>query len=175
MSNTVLTDAQYALLYTDIMVTHAGEFAADVAANNDQVIADAYNAIPSPNWWVWRTAVTRDEFLFSTGAGGTYFEFAGSAFVTLTVQALMLFESLFDSVTGVANPSIDQWRYALSTALGSGSANDTHIRNVSKRVANRVEKLLSAGTGSNGSPAVLGYEGTLRHIDIAHTVRNVPL
>jgi len=175
MSNTILTDAQYALLYTDIIVTCAGEFAADVAANDDQAIADAYNVLPSPDWWVWRTAVSRDEVLFSTGAGGTYFEFAGSDFVTLTVQALMLFESLFASITGIANPSIDQWRYALSIALGSGSANETHICNMSKRVANRVEQFFSTGTGSNGSPAVLEYEGTLRHIDIAHALRNVPL
>lgn len=173
-----LTDAQYVALATDITNTHAAEFAAAVAANDDQAIAATYNALASPDFWVWRTSVSKQEAVGATSQDGTTFTWAGNGFITRSVQELLCWQELFDNAGHAVNPSLANIRQAFAdifSGVGNAAANRTHLTTVARRKALRIERLFAAGTGSTGSPGTLTFEGTVSYLDIAHALRGVPL
>jgi hypothetical protein len=182
-SNT-LTPAQLATLKADI-VANSG-LPTSGANRNDQAIADLYNLPASPDYYVWKSKVSRSEMLYSRGDGGTAFSVSGTGYVTRTIQELMLFESLFDKTTGMANPMNEQTRASFGVSMSGGTtpapANRTHMQAVARRKVSRVERLFvdattQACTGGiaaepNG-PCLMTFEGPISQSQIAAAL-NLP-
>jgi hypothetical protein len=178
---TQLTEAQYADLKTYITVTAKPEFDADIAAGNDQPIADAMNQPFTPTFQVFRTAVSRRELLFTTSPAATNFIFAGDGYITRTLQELTTFHDLFDGTPPSMDPSLPNVQQALldifSGAAGTNAQkNRVHIGNMSRRPVTRAEKIyVTQGAGTNADPGYLVVEKQLTQHDIAKALRNVPL
>lgn len=169
-----LSSAQLVTLRNDIEVVNASEFAAAVAAREDQLIANAYNALASPVFWVWRTSVTKDEVVGKTSQDATTFTWAGNGFITRSVGELMAWQELFGS-DGTINPSLPQVRQAFTdifSGTGNAALNRTHLATVGRRQATRVERIFATGTGTTTSPGLLVVEGLLGYMDIANAFRS---
>jgi len=173
-----LTPAQCATLKTNI--TNDATLTTARTNRQDQVIADAYNANATPTYYVWKSQVNRDDVMFSIGEGGTKFDTAGIGYVTRTVQELMLFESVYNKVTGYMNPMNEQQRdsfiNSMSGATAPAPANRTHVQNVIRRLASRGERLFvdtttqpcTGGTGNKpNGPCLMTFEGPVLTTHIA--------
>lgn len=172
-----LTLAQYTALANDITVVHAAEFAAALAATDDQAIATAYNTLANPDFWVGRTAVSKSEIVGAVSQDGTSFTWAANGFITRSVQELLCWGELFDA-QGEMNMSLPQVKQALIdifSGVGNAASNRTHLAVVGRRKALRVERLFATGTGSTASPGTMAFEGALSYLDIAHALRGVPI
>jgi hypothetical protein len=125
-------------------------------------IAQAFAVTASPDFWVWRSSVGKDELTNSTSIDGTTFNWTGNGFITRSAGEQAAFRELFNGNNSI-NPSLANVRQAFAdifSGTGNAAANRTHLLTVARRKANRGEKLLATGTGSTASPAVLGFEGT---------------
>lgn len=153
---------------------------ADIAANGDLnshpntsdgnfAIAALYNAPTAPDFWVWRTAVTRSEYVNGVGPDGTTFAWTGAGFITRSQGERDAFRELFNH-TGTVNPTHASVRQAFQDVFSGGTqpapANRTHMAAVSRRLATRIEKLLATGTGSTAAPATMGSEGPISYQDV---------
>lgn len=170
-----LTPPQYATLANDITSVHAAEFAAALAATDDEAIAAAYRLAASPDFWVWRTTVSKNEVVGAVSQDGTTFAWAGNGFITRAAGELTAWQELFGS-DGAVNPSLPQVRQAFTdifSGTGNAASNRTHLATVARRKALRIERLFATGTGSTGSPGVLVYEGSLSYLEVAHALRGV--
>jgi hypothetical protein len=167
-----LTPAQYEILKTDILVTNQEEFADMVAAREDQLIADAYNQLASPEFWVWRVVVPKEEMVGEVSQEGTSFTWAGTGFIGKSVQEILTWQELFDARNNL-NPSLPQVRQALIdifSGTGAAASNRTHILSVIRRRATRAEHLFATGTGTPGSPGTMTFVGFISYLDIAYVI-----
>jgi hypothetical protein len=131
-------------------------------------IALAYNAPASPDFWVWRTSVTKDELTNGVGPDGTTFTWAGNGFITRAAGEQAAWRVLF-CVSGSVNTALSNVRQAFTdifSGTGNAAANRTHLSAVSRRKATRAEKLFATGTGSTASPATMGHQGALTYQDV---------
>jgi hypothetical protein len=142
----------------------------------DDVAAAAYNLAASPDFWVWRSRVSKDEFVNSTSIDGTVFSWTGTGFITRSAGEQAAWRELFDA-QGYVNPSLPQVRTAFTDIFSGGTApapaNRTHLATVGRRKATRAEKLFATGTGSTASPAVMGAEGILTDANV-YAARQLP-
>lgn len=170
----MLTASQLTALKADIVA----DATLNAFPNNDDgnfAIAAAYNINASPDFWVWRTRVTKSELVTNVGPEGTTFNWTGNGFITRSVGEQTAWSEIFNGEDAV-NASLANVRQAFSdifSGTGNAAANRTHLLAVSRRKASRAEKLFATGTGSTGSPAVLNFEGTITHQDV-NTARNLP-
>ena len=123
-----------------------------------QEIADAYNLAASPAWYVWRSAVTAEEWAHAIIGGG-----GAGQLDALTASKR---DSLLWACDRTLNPSAPAVRAALDDFCGSQNTLKATIQAAQKRTASRAEKLFSAGTGTSVSPATMGWEGTLTYQDV---------
>jgi hypothetical protein len=178
-----LTTAQLQTLKADIAANTATATwqgvptAINALPNNSDAnfaIADWYNATAAPDFWVWRSSVTKSELVntTSTDADGVTtrtFNWTGTGFITRSQGERDAFAALFNGTNSV-NASLPQVRQAFADIFSGNTApapsNRTHLLNVARRKATRAEKLLAAGTGTAASPATMGFEGTLSYFDV---------
>ena len=124
-------------------------------------IANSLNAMASPEFTVWRTSVTQDEIM-QNGFDWTRVD-------NLSVGKARIWEWMFDNEQHSIDPSKENVRTGIN-AVWVGTAADLAVRAAvyvhCKRLANGAEKLFATGTGSNESPAVTSFEGTLHHLDV---------
>lgn len=162
-----LTPAQLTTLKNDLA---ASEFSG-AAKNSDTAfaVAAAYNANASPDFWVWRTRVSKDELVGATSVDGTTFSWTGTGFITRAQGERDAWRELFNGA-GFCNPSLPSVRQAFadifSGATAPAPANRTHLTATARRKATRAEKLFATGTGSTASPAVMGAEDALTGNDV---------
>jgi hypothetical protein len=132
-------------------------------------IAQVYNLVASPDFWVWRTRVTKEEYTTNVSVDGTTFAWTGSGFITRSQGERDAWNAMF-SGDGTVNPSLANVRQAFQDIFSGGTApapaNRTHLATMSRRKATRGEKLFATGTGSTASPAVLTFEGNLTFDDV---------
>lgn len=167
-----LTDAQYVVLQNDILVTNEAEFADEVAARDDQVIADAYNLPANPEYWVYRIAVPKEEIVGQVSQDGTSFTWAGTGFIGRSTQEILAWRELFD-VADNLNPSLPQVRQALMdifSGTGAAASNRAHMASISRRRATRGERLFASGAGTPASPGTMTFVGTITLYDVAHVI-----
>lgn len=156
----MLTTEQKALLAADIQ---ADANFASLPHNSDgaYAIADAYRLIASPDFIVWRTQVTQDEIM-QNGFDWTQVD-------NTTVGKARIWEWLFNNESKAINPSKLNVRAGIDDAW-KGTAAMLAVRAAiyvhCKRAANRAEKLLAAGAGTDASPAIMGFEGDLTYQDV---------
>jgi hypothetical protein len=129
------------------------------SADSADTIAKALNLTASPAWIVWRSSVTRAEIL-QNGFDWTRLD-------NLSVGKARVWSDIF--VDGTINPSKANVRVGLES-VWVGTAQDLAVRAAvyvhCKRSATITEKLLSTGTGSDASPATMGYEGDLNLYEV---------
>lgn len=157
-----LTTAQLTAIRTD--VTANSDLNA-LARNEDGFTAMAalYNAQASPNFTVWKTALTLQQIGDAVDAT----ELVGLSTAKLAqLQALLLF--------GPVNPSLPNRQAAFGQIFNGagGVLTRTALLVIAKRFASRIEKLLSTGTGTDVSPATLQFEGLIDRRDVALALAN---
>jgi hypothetical protein len=119
-------------------------------------IAAAYNLPAAPAFTVWRTSVETSEIM-SNG-------FIWSVVDALTAGKARIWDWMMRN--GTINPSRPNVREGLADAFGAGSQMATQIVPYLKRLSSRIEKLLATGTGSDATPATMGYEGPISFHEI---------
>lgn len=145
----MLTDTQQQTLKTAILAQP--ELAQLVEDKVYSAIADWLNAQDPANWTVWKTAVHQDEIM-QNGFDWVQVD-------NLTVGKARIWEWMFDNERNAINPSklnvragIDEAWKGTAAMLAVRAQVYTHC----KRLASRLEKLFSTGTGSDAVPATLG-------------------
>lgn len=182
-----LTDSGVLMSLTASQLTALkADIAADGTLNSQPMnddghfaIAAAYNANAAPDYWVWRTAVSKSELVNSTSVDGTTFAWNGAGFITRSQGERDAWREMFNG-EGYCNPSLPQVRAAFTDIFSGGTApapaNRIHLATVSRRKATRAEKLFvvsGSGTGTTGAPSVMSFEGTITVQDVS-TARNLP-
>lgn len=161
-----MTPAQLQTLKTELTTDPNG---VGYAAMSDSQAADALNG-NHPSFWVWRTSVSKDEFLNSTSRTGTTFNWTGNGFITRSTGELAAFRELFNG-RGAVNPSQANVRQAFTdifSGTGNAAANRTHLGVVSRRLATRAERLFATGAGTDDNSAgLLVFAGLVSHSDVA--------
>lgn len=165
-----LTQPQLVILKNDIAADATLNALPQGNEDNATVVANSYNLNAVPDYWVWRTAVSRGELTNATSVDGTIFSWVGSGFITRAQGERDAWRELFDD-RGFVNPSLTQVRQAFadifSGAIAPAPANRTHLNTISRRKANRAEKLyITTGVGTTAAPSTLVVEGII-------TVQNV--
>lgn len=124
-------------------------------------IAAALNQEASPAFLVWRTSVPLEE-ITSNGFTWTLVD-------SLSVGTARIWEWMFDNGSRSINPSKANIRQGIAD-VWSGTAGKLAVQAAvlvhCKRNATRAEKVLATGTGSDASPAVMGFEGNLSYQDV---------
>lgn len=176
-----LTPAQQATLKADITANSDLNTNPNTSDGNFE-IARLYNLDASPDYWVYRTKVSKEEFVTSVGPDGTTFNWAGNGFITRSAGEQAAWRELFSSA-GICNPSLANVRQAfvdIFSGTGNAAANRTHLSGVARRKATRVEKLFAidtpgsgAGRGTTTDPDTMTFEGQVHASDV-ETARNLP-
>ena len=164
----MLTNAQLATLKADILA----DGTLNAFPNNSDgafSIALIYNLIVAPDFWTWRTAVSKDELVGSTSVDGTVFNWTGAGYITRSQGERDAFAQIFNGA-GFVNASLANVRQAFGDIFSGGTApapaNRTHLLTVARRKATRIEKLFASGIGSTASPALMNFEGNINYNDI---------
>lgn len=167
----MLTTAQIATLKADILAKSASgqPLEALFNAQNWDGIADFYNALASPDFWVWKTSVSRSDIYHSTSADATTWSW--TIYKNQSVAEQNAWVQMF--MGDIANFALANLRAGVAVIFsGAASANNTHCLAVGRRKAEVIEKLLSTGTGSTASPAVMNFEGVISGRDVLDTVHS---
>lgn len=166
----MLTLAQLQAIKANILATP--ELAAQPNNSDGAFAISAYYAVvASPDFWAWRTNITKEELTNSVSVDATTFTWVGNGFITRSVGEQTAWKELGDTI----NASLANVRQAFSdifSGTGNAALNRTHLLAVARRKTTRIEKLLATGTGSTASPAVMGFEGTvsIQDVDIARSL-----
>lgn len=126
-------------------------------------IADYLNVTASPAFIVWRSDVDPDEIM-KNGMDWTQVD-------NLSVGKARIWDWL--TRLGVINASKPNVRAGIdATWVGTAAmlAVRASIYTHCKRSANRVEKVFAIGTGTDATPATMGYEGLVSYQDIKDTM-----
>lgn len=169
-----LTDPQLATLKAAINAETNAEFVDYRQQGAVGAMTDWLNQTSSPAYYVKRTALSRHEILTATSDQGTTFSWAGAAYITRSQGEREAFREMFNS-TGTVNPSLPSIVAAFADIFSGagGLTNRTHITNMSRRTATRVERLFAVGAGTQIGPSVLVFEGTLNPSDVIKAI-NLP-
>ena len=172
-ASTVLTTAQLQALKADIAADPTLSQLAQTP-DNAFVVAAAYNAAASPDYYVWRTNVTEAEYVGTSGVdvanGGASTTWSWTAFIARSVGEQTGWGRMF--APGWVNPSLANIRQGVADIF-SGTNNNApaqrnHLLVLSKRKATRAEKLFTTGTGAFTAPSTLVFEGSLAYTDIVN-------
>ncbi len=141
---------------------------ADIAANSDLntkpnnsdgafAIAALYNLPASPVFRVWRTSVLTRECKTAM----VWTEYIARSEMERDAWQFMLAD-------GSINPSDANVRQGiLDIFSGAGGAGTrAALTAIAKRDSTRIEKLLATGTGTDGTPATMGFEGPISYNDV---------
>jgi hypothetical protein len=156
----MLTIEQQAILKADVLADPAF---ASLPHNSDgaYAIAEAYQAIVSPDYIVWKSLVTQDEIM-QNGFDWTQVD-------NTTVGKARIWEWMFNNQQRVINPSKINVRAGIDEAW-KGTAAMLAVRAAiyihCKRKANRAEKLFATGAGTDASPSTMSFEGTMSYTEV---------
>lgn len=169
--------AQLQLLKTDITVARASvSYLGQTLlqwwnAGDDQTLADFYNTRQSPDFWVWKTSVSKQALTNETGPEGTTFTWAGNGFITRAAGELTAWQEIF-SAGGMVNPSLPNVQQAfvdIFSGTGNAALNRTHLRAMARRLATYGEGLFATGTGSTAAPATVSADLQISATDVGQS------
>lgn len=164
----MLTSAQKQVLHDDMIARP--ELATLIATGDDIALSNFYNALPTVDFIVWRSSVSQQEYQSKVSSTGTSFNWSGTGgYIARSQGERDAWRVMF--VSGSVNPSEPNVITAFNDIFsGTGAAainNRSHLLALSKRKATLVEQLLATGTGTDASPAILVFEGTIGYADIS--------
>lgn len=149
-----MTPSQYSTLKTVALADQTA--VAYIANGNDNELAEWFN---QPQvFTVWRSALTPELARAAIIQGATQLD-------GLTVGKR---DSLFYLVSGNLDVSQASVRAAIDDLCGTQNQLKGYLQAAQKRQANRAEKALSSGTGTDASPATLGWEGYVSSYDASN-------
>lgn len=143
---------------------------ADILANPDlaaqpqgsegsYAIAQMYKAASIPAYIVWKTNLQRADIYNPTSPEGTTWDWNIYKAQSVTEQGA--WREMF--MNDQANPSLANFRAGVEKIFGINNVQTIHVKAVSKRTANRLEKLLATGLGTVLAPSTLTFEGELSY------------
>jgi len=158
-----MTSAQLAILATNIAADGTLSL---LTKNSDSAdaIATAYNLTAVPDFWVSRTAIPVKEIYETTTDVPTVWSW--TAYIARSQAERDAWREMTSG--GVINASLTNVFQGVADIFSGapGAAQRAHLSAMGRRRATRIEKLLATGTGSTGSPAVMGFEGRLAISDV---------
>ena len=166
-----LTLAQLATLKAAILADQALVPMTSGPTTDFNGLVTAMNVDASPDFWVLKTSLSRHEIITQSGPDGTLFVWGGSTggYINRSQGERDAFREMFNS-TGAVDPSQPNIQAAFADIFsGSGAgaqANRAHIAAMSRRRANRVERVFATGVGSAASPGKLVVEGGISLGDV---------
>lgn len=178
-----LTQAQRTALAADIQVNRALIAAGDTAG-----AADFYNAVASPDYWVWNPAVETKAIMDAIMWQNLTPTVNGDGTVPATIdwanRSLACQGKQFNIQTMLAGrESIDATRTNIRAGLqdalsnvpagASGavvSAGWANVKIAMTRKATRIEKLFATGNGSVATPSLMSYVGPTSYLDFSGIV-----
>ena len=140
----------------DAILADSALAAAPQNSDGALTIATAMNLPAVPAFIVWRTDVPVDEIM-NNG-------FLWTAVDALTAGKARIWQWM--AQLGSINAAKANVRQGLVDAFGAGTPMANGILPHLKRSASRAEKLFAAGTGTDASPATMGFEGVLSYQDV---------
>lgn len=162
-----LTSAQLATLKTDInantntiVVGGLSMQIKDVPNSPDTNpdIASWYNIQATPNFFVWRTSVTRSEVYHGTSPDNTVWDWA--AFKSQSITEQNSWTQMFMGDSAPFNKiNFRNGVFNIFSGSAPQNAQRAHIFSVGRRLANRIEKLLSAAVIVNGGISPVANNG----------------
>lgn len=176
-----LTPAQLQTLKTDIAANTAtvqfgGEAVQirNLPLNDDAnfAIAAWYNGVAAPDFWVWRTNVSREEIYNSTSPDATTWNWTTYKNQAVAEQNAWV-QMFMGDRANFSQPNLRAGIAAIFTGSAQANAQRDHCLAMGRRKATRAEKLLATGTGSSGTPATMGFEGNLSFGQVSQA-RNLP-
>lgn len=156
-----LTNAQLDTVKAEIVADAA--LSALMAQGAEWALAEELNKSAVPEWVVWKSAVTAMEWRAALLASG-----GAAQLNNLTASNR---ESLLWAISDTIDPSNSVTRAALDDFCGAQNTLKAALLSAQKRASTRVEKVLSTGTGTTASPAVLGFEGAISPADVGLAIR----
>lgn len=159
-----LTTAQLQAVKTDIL----NDSSLNVFLNNPDgnvFIANVYNLIVSPDFWVWRTYLSSQDIYSKVSSDGTIWSW--SIFIARSVAEKSAWTEMISAFYGI-NPSLLNSRTGIADIFSGagGLPQRTHLLAIGRRLATRIEKLLATGTGTTAVPATMVFEGSLTYQDV---------
>lgn len=130
------------------------------------------NALASPAFYVWRSAISAAEIYDQTSPEATVWDWTSYKSQAVTEQGA--WEQMFHSGRSV-NMSLLNLRTGVEKIFGVANAQTVHVKAMGKRQATRAEKIFASvagGTGLQVAPAslysgsILIFEGLLDYIDV---------
>lgn len=176
-----LTPAQLQAIKTDIAANTAtvqfgGEAVQirNLPLNDDAnfAIAAWYNGVAAPDFWVWRTNVSREEIYNSTSPDATTWNWTTYKNQAVAEQNAWV-QMFMGDRANFSQPNLRAGIAAIFTGSAQANAQRDHCLAMGRRKATRAEKLLATGTGSSGTPATMGFEGNLSFGQVSQA-RNLP-
>lgn len=176
-----LTPAQLQTLKTDIAANTAtvqfgGEAVQirNLPLNDDAnfEIAAWYNGVAAPDFWVWRTNVSREEIYNSTSPDSTTWNWTTYKNQAVAEQNAWV-QMFMGDRANFSQPNLRAGIAAIFTGSAQANAQRDHCLAMGRRKSTRAEKLLATGTGSGGTPATTGFEGNLSFGQVSQA-RNLP-
>lgn len=165
----MLTPAQQVIVKADILAS------ADLNVFPDSPdgafgIRDLYALAASPDYWVYKTSLTKSDLTDRTSPDGTNFSYSGpGGYISRSPGELSAWADLF-TTDSRCDPSLPQVRQAFADIFSGAGAfavsNRTHIAAMFRRKANRLEKLLATGNGAAATPSTMNFEGTVSYAEI---------
>lgn len=148
----MLTSAQLQAIKAYIVADPAMSAQPNTNVGNS-AIAATMNALATPAFTVWKTSVDRNEV-------GKAFQATALAAITAGNNDKL---ANFAAWNETVNPSRADQRAFFDDifSVAAGASTRAALLALWKRQALLIEKILATGTGSDASPATLGYEGTI--------------
>lgn len=156
------TDAQKPVIKAAMVADPVAN--AFLSVGNLDGLAGWCNTTASPDYWVWKSKLTRSQATDESSVDATTFSW--TAYIARSQGERDGWREIW--ALGTVNPSLPQVRAAFADIFsgGTGAAQRTHLLAVARRKAGNAEKVLATGTGSTASPGVMGYEGPTTSNDL---------
>ena len=128
-------------------------------------VAAAMNLTASPEFWVWKSSVSRAFIYHETSPTGSSWDWTTYKNQGATEQNAWV-QMFMGDVANFSKPNLRAGVAAIFTGSGAATAQRDHILACGRRLATRAEKLFATGTGSTAVPATMAVEGNLSSNDI---------
>jgi hypothetical protein len=154
-----LTTAQLATLKAAILADPTLSAYPNTSDGNFDMAAQKLNVVATPAFIVWKGNVS----MLSTGQA-----FNGTEWAGMTSANHTRLQTVAQYLTGGYNAALADIRAMFNDIWGGAGGANTRAALLAlwKRSALLGEKILATGTGSDASPATLGYEGNISPEDV---------
>lgn len=111
-----------------------------------------YQRIATPDFWVWRTDVTRAELYHGTSPDGTTWNWTTYKQQQIPEQNAWT-QMFMGDTANFALPNLRAGVAAIFSGVGAQAAQRDHCLSMGRRLASRIEKMFATGAGTSVSPA----------------------